>query len=155
MEWLASFSSVNVFTMVVVIAVIVFLFIVIRKGWLNFSGHGLNIGVAEKEAKIRTMQQVFAKSLFESTIHSLPTDCEYYHSRFVISQVLDEVERMIQQNHITTDDAYISTEQMIIYNIVLKYTTISYFRTQEFKDYINKLVEDCIKQLVKIRKQYS
>lgn len=155
MEWLSAFSSVNVFTMVVVIAIIAFLFIVIRKGWFNFSGHGLSIGLAEKEAKIRTMQQVFAKSLFESTIHSLPTDCEYYHSRFVISQVLDEVERMIQQNHITTDDAYISTEQMIIYNIVLKYMTIDYFRKPEFKEYLYKLVEDCIKQLVKIRKQYS
>ena len=155
MEWLASFSSVNVFTMVVVIAIIAFLFIVLRKGWFSFNGHGVSIGLAEKEAKIRTMQQVFAKSLFESTIHSLPTECEYYHSRFVISQVLDEVERMIQQNHITTDDAYVSTEQMIIYNIVLKYTTIDYFRSNEFKDYIFKLVEDCVKQLVRIRKQYS
>ena len=155
MEWLSSFAAMDVFTMVILILAIVVLFVVIKKGLLSFSGHGLSIGVAEKEAKIRTMQQVYAKSLFESTIHSLPKECEYYHSRFVISQVLDEVERMIQQNHITTDEAYISTEQMIIYNTVLKYTELDYFRNDKFKDYLFDIVEECIKQLVKIRKQYS
>ena len=101
------------------------------------------------------MQQLYAKSLFEGTVADLPKDCEYYHKRFVISQCLDEVERMIRENHITDDDIYIETEYQIIYSIILKHTTIDYFREDEFKTYLHDLIEKLVKQLVKIRKQYS
>lgn len=101
------------------------------------------------------MQQLYAKTLLESTISDLPEECEKYHKLFVISQCLDEVERMIRENHITDDDTYIETEYQIIYSIVLKYTVIDYFRQDEFKTYLHTLVEKLIKQLVKIRKQYS
>ena len=127
----------------------------IKKGILSFKGHGVSLGTADSEAKIRNMQQLYAKALFEGTVSDLPKECEYYHKRFVISQCLDEVERMIRENHITDDDTYIETEYQIIYAIVLKYTTIDYFREDGFKDYLRDLVEKLVKQLVKIRKQYS
>lgn len=131
------------------------LFYMVRKGILSFKGHGVSLGTADSEAKIRNMQQLYAKALFEGTISDLPKECEYYHKRFVISQCLDEVERMIRENHITDDDTYVETEYQIIYAIVLKYTVIDYFRKQEFKDYLYDLVSKLVKQLVKIRKQYS
>lgn len=131
------------------------LFYMVRKGILSFKGHGVSLGTADSEAKIRNMQQLYAKALFEGTISDLPKECEYYHKRFVISQCLDEVERMIRENHITDDDTYVETEYQIIYAIVLKYTTIDYFRKQEFKDYLYDLVSKLVKQLAKIRKQYS
>jgi len=62
---------------------------------------------------------------------------------------------MIRENHITDDDTYVETEYQIIYAIVLKYTVIDYFRKQEFKDYLYDLVSKLVKQLAKIRKQYS
>lgn len=131
------------------------LFYMVRKGILSFKGHGVSLGTADSEAKIRNMQQLYAKALFEGTISDLPEECEYYHKRFVISQCLDEVERMIRENHITDDDTYVETEYQIIYAIVLKYTTIDYFRKQEFKDYLYDLVSKLVKQLSKIRKQYT
>lgn len=131
------------------------LFYMVRKGILSFKGHGVSLGTADSEAKIRNMQQLYAKALFEGTISDLPKECEYYHKRFVISQCLDEVERMIRENHITDDDTYIETEYQIIYAIVLKYTVIDYFRKQEFKDYLYDLVSKLVKQLSKIRKQYT
>lgn len=131
------------------------LFYMVRKGILSFKGHGVSLGTADSEAKIRNMQQLYAKALFEGTISDLPKECEYYHKRFVISQCLDEVERMIRENHITDDDTYVETEYQIIYAIVLKYTTIEYFRKQEFKDYLYDLVSKLVKQLSKIRKQYT
>lgn len=131
------------------------LFYMVRKGILSFKGHGVSLGTADSEAKIRNMQQLYAKALFEGTISDLPKECEYYHKRFVISQCLDEVERMIRENHITDDDTYVETEYQIIYAMVLKYTTIEYFRKQEFKDYLYDLVSKLVKQLAKIRKQYT
>lgn len=156
MEWLSSFSGTSgipVITFLLVLLVVVCF--AIKKGKLSFRGHGFEIGTADSEAKIRNMQQLYSKALFEGTISSLPDTCEYYHKRFVISQCLDEVERMIRENHITSDDTYIETEYQIIYSIVLKYTTIDYFREESFQIYLRRLVEKLVKQLEHIRQQYT
>lgn len=140
---------------VLVVGIIAIVFYCTRKGLFSFKGHGVSLGTADSEAKIRNMQQLYAKALFEGTVSDLPKECEYYHKRFVISQCLDEVERMIRENHITDDDTYVETEYQIIYAIVLKYTTIDYFREDGFESYLHDLVEKLIKQLVKIRKTYT
>lgn len=138
-----------------VIGIFGLLFYMVKKGMLAFKAHGVSLGTADSEAKVRNMQQLYAKSLFEGTITELPKECEYYHKRFVISQCLDEVERMIRENHITDDDTYIETEYQIIYSIVLKYTTMDYFKRDDFKEYLHDLVGKLVKQLTKIRKTYT
>lgn len=155
MEALKVLAGNGIWSLLTVVFVFLVLCLLVKKGILSFKGHGLTLGTADSESKIRNMQQLFSKSLFEGTVADLPKDCEYYHKRFVISQCLDEVERMIRENHITDDDTYIETEYQIIYSIVLKYTVIDYFREDEFKAYLHNLIEKLVKQLVKIRKQYS
>lgn len=155
MEALSLLAGNGVWSLLTVVFIFIVLCIMIKKGILSFKGHGVSLGTADSEAKIRNMQQLYAKSLFEGTENDMPKDCETYHRKFVISQCLDEVERMIRENHITDDDTYIETEYQIIYSIVLKYTSIDYFRQEVFKDYLHDLVEKLIKQLVKIRKQYG
>lgn len=131
------------------------LFYMVKRGMLSFKGKGISLGTADSESKIRNMQQIYAKSLFESTISDLPKDCDYYHKRFVISQCLDEVERMIRENHITSDDCYIETEFQVIYNIVILNTSTEYFRSDVFKKYLRDLVVKLVKQLEMIRKTYA
>lgn len=155
MEALSLLAGNGVWSLLTVVFIFIVLCIMIKKGILSFKGHGVSLGTADSEAKIRNMQQLYAKSLFEGTENDMPKDCETYHRKFVISQCLDEVERMIRENHITDDDTYIETEYQIIYSIVLKYTSIDYFRQEVFKEYLHDLVEKLIKQLVKIRKQYG
>lgn len=149
---LASNGWLSLATIVVIILIVLF---AVKKGWISFKGKGLEIGKADSESKIRNMQQVYAKSLFESTISDLPKECEYYHKRFVISQCLDEVERMIRENHITSDDCYIDTEFQIIYNIVILNTSMDYFRSETFKEYLRDLITKLVKQLENIRKTYT
>ena len=156
MEALTAFiTSPSLFSIIFVLLVIVILYIAAKKGLISYNAHGVKFGSADSEAKIRSMQQLFAKALFEGTISTLPESCDYYHKRFVISQCLDEVERMIRENHITSDDVYIETEFQIIYSIVLKYTTIEYFKSLEFQEYLRRLVTKLVKQLESIRKTYS
>ena len=155
MEALKVLAGNGIWSLLTVVFIFIVLCMMIKKGILTFKGHGVTLGTADSEAKIRNMQQLFSKSLFEGTVADLPKDCEYYHKRFVISQCLDEVERMIRENHITDDDTYIETEYQIIYSIILKYTVIDYFRKDEFKTYLHDLIVQLVKQLVKIRKQYS
>lgn len=156
MEWLSSFAGLSGLpVLILVLAVVLIVLFAVKKGWISFSGHGLNVGTAESESKIRNMQQLYAKALFEGTMTDLPEECEYYHKRFVISQCLDEVERMIRENHISSDDTYIETEFQVIYAIVKKYTTIEYFKSTEFKTYLYELIEKLVKQLEKIRRTYG
>lgn len=138
-----------------VVGLFALLFYMIKKGMLAFRSHGISLGTADSEAKIRNMQQVYAKSLFESTISDLPKECDYYHKRFVIGQCLDEVERMIRENHITSDDCYIETEFQVIYNIVILNTNIEYFRSDKFKKYLKDLICKLVSQLENIRKTYT
>ena len=149
---LASNGLWSLLTVVLIIGLVAYL---IKKGVISFNGHGLSVGTAASEAKVRNMQQLFAHSLFESTLTDLPKECEYYRSRFIISKCLDEVERMIRENHITSDNVYIETEYTIIYSIVRKYSELDYFRTPEFEDYLHQLVEKLVKQLERIRKTYG
>lgn len=155
MEALKILANNGIWSLLTVVFIFIVLCRMIKKGTLTFKGHGVTLGTAESEAKIRNMQQLYAKTLFEGTIADIPEECEYYHKRFVISQCLDEVERMIRENHITDDGTYIETEYQIIYAIVLKHTVTDYFRKDKFKTYLHDLVEKLVKQLVKIRKQYS
>ena len=155
MEALKVLAGNGIWSLLTVVFIFLVLCLLVKKGILSFKGHGLTLGAAESESKIRNMQQLFSKSLFESTIADLPKECEYYHKRFVISQCMDEVERMIRENHISDDATYVETEFQIIYAIVLKYTTMDYFRQDGFKTYLHNLIEKLVIQLVKIRKQYS
>lgn len=156
MEWLSSFAgSSGLPALITVLLIVLIVLFAVKMGWVSYKAHGVSLGTADSEAKIRNMQQLYAKSLFEGTITDLPKECEYYHKRFVISQCLDEVERMIRENHITDDNTYIETEYQIIYSIVLKYTTIDYFKKDDFKEYLHDLVVKLVKQLVKIRKTYT
>ncbi len=156
MEALAALAGNGIWSLIAVIAIIVIFLIAIKKGLIGGSIKSVKIGNnAESEIKIRSMQDLYAKSLLESTISFLPETCEYFHKRFVIAECLDEAQRMIRENHITDDSVYIETEYSIIYNIVLKYTKDKYFQSEEFRAYLHGIVEKLIRQLVKIRKQYS
>lgn len=155
MEALKTLANNGIWSLLTVVFIFLILCLLVKKGILSFKGHGLTLGTAESESKIRNMQQLYAKTLFEGTIADIPEECEYYHKRFVISQCLDEVERMIRENHITDDDTYIETEYQIIYSIILKHTVTDFFRKDEFKTYLYDLIKKLVKQLVKIRKQYS
>lgn len=155
MEALTALASNGWLSLATVIAIIVILLFAIKTGLISFRGKGLSVGGAETESKIRNMQQMYAKSLFEGTITDLPKDCDYYHKRFVISQCLDEVERMIRENHITSDDCYIDTEFQIIYNIVILNTSMDYFRSDVFQKYLKELITKLVKQLESIRKSYN
>lgn len=155
MEALTALASNGWPSLATVIVIAILLLYAIKKGIISFNGKGLKVGKADTESKIRNMQQVYAKSLFESTITMMPKECDYYHTRFVIGQCLDEVERMIRENHITSDDCYIDTEFQILYNIVVLNTTLDYFRSEEFKEYLRGMICILVKQLENIRKTYS
>lgn len=149
---LASNGWLSLATIIIIVAIVIW---AVKTGLISFRGKGFEIGKAESEAKIRNMQQMYAKSLFEGTIADLPKECDYYHKRFVISQCLDEVERMIRENHITSDDCYIDTEFQIIYNIVILNTSMDYFRSDAFQKYLKELITKLVKQLESIRKSYN
>jgi len=131
----------------------------IRKGYISFMGHGLNINAAENEAKIRRQQSEYLNMIADGTIRDLPKNFQegnsYYRSKYVISKFKDIFEMAIMYNHITDDEEYITLKQETAYSMIMKVTEDDYFRSPEFKKYLDDLVEKIIKRFVKIRKAYS
>lgn len=133
--------------------------VLIKKGILSFSGHGLSIGGDEQERKIMRQQSEYLTMIADGTIRDLPKHLvegpSYYRSKYTISKFKDIFESAIMYNHITDDEEYIQLKQEIAYSMILKVTEDDFFKTSEFKNYLNKLVEKIIKRFVKIRKAYS
>ena len=67
MEALTTLANNGIWSLLTVVFVFIVLCIMIKKGILTFKGHGVTLGTADSEAKIRNMQQLYAKTLFEGT----------------------------------------------------------------------------------------
>ncbi len=128
-----------------------------KNGIIRFNSDKLSIGYQDKERKIIRQQIEFTQNACMSFIihQNIPDDCDKYRLFFVNEKVYDEMINWISFNHITTDDTYIEIKQNIIQSIIATYTQNEFFKTPEFKDYINKEVSRIIHKLVDIRKYYS
>lgn len=154
------FTSANANQIIVLILLLALILAIgIKKGIISFNGHGLSVGIRENEAKIRRQQTEYLNMIADGTIRDLPKKFQegnsYYRSKYVISKFKDIFETAIMYNHITDDEEYISLKQEIAYSMIMKVTDDDYFRTPEFRKYLNELVEKIIKRFVKIRKTYN
>lgn len=154
------FTSANVNQIIVMILLLALILIIgVKKGIISFNGHGLSVGIRENEAKIRRQQAEYLNMIADGSIRDLPKKFQegnsYYRSKYVIGKFKDIFEIAIMYNHITDDEEYISLKQEIAYSMIMKVTDDDYFRTPEFRKYLDELVEKIIKRFVKIRKTYN
>ena len=75
--------------------------------------------------------------------------------RCIIEDIYDEIVRWITYNHITEDEAYISTKQNKICSTIYKYNVPSPYKTPEFQARVKNWVHELIIELVRIRKIYT
>ena len=61
MEALKELANNGIWSLLTVVFVFIVLCIMVKKGILTFKGHGITLGTADSEAKIRNMQQLYAK----------------------------------------------------------------------------------------------
>ena len=138
------------FFVIIVIGVI----IGIKKGWFKYKGNGFIIGSDEEERKIIRNQIEYAETACHALTKSLPSDLnlDYYRTKYVIEKVYDELVKIISFNHITLEEEYIALKQDVIYNVVLSRTEKDYFKSEEFRTFLNDWTKNIIKRLYKIIK---
>ena len=159
MEWLSNFAGVaGIPVLSLALIIIVLLLIAIKKGYISFNGHGLKVGdYQDKERTIIRNQMQFISAKLDGTVKDIPTrlneGLHHYRTKYIIGKVKDLFEEMIIYNHINDSPAYVAVKQEMAYSLVIKLTEDDFFKKPQFKDYIYKLVEDCIKSLISIREQ--
>lgn len=157
MEWISSFASMNVFTMIVVLAVIAVVIIVLKKGWFSFSkSKGIQIGLSESDTRNLIQSQIdYMKAKTEGMISKLPKDLDIYRTKYVIARVEDVLEHAIIFNNISDDEHYIRAKQELVYQNIMKRVENEWFMTDEFKDLVYKFVEDLIKELIRMKRCFN
>lgn len=156
MEFLSSFASMNVFTMIVVLSVIAVAILAIKKGWFKFKGKGVQIGLSESDTRNLIQSQIdYMKAKTEGMISKLPKDLDIYRTKYVIARVEDVLEHAIIFNNISDDEYYIRAKQELVYQNIMKRVENQWFMTDEFKDLVYKFVEDLIKELIRMKRCFN
>lgn len=157
MNWLSEIlTSPNAAIVIIgLIAIIIVLAILAKLGIISFNRAGVKLGVADEERAVLRNQIDYIDVACNGMVSKLPNKFtegdSYYHTKYVIQKVISEFIKIVSYNHLTDDEAYLTTKQEVIYFTILKRTNDVYFRSEEFRDLICKFTRDLIKQLIKIR----
>lgn len=77
-----------------------------------------------------------------------------WFTKCILETIYDEIVRWITYNHISEDEAYISTKQTKVCAMIYTFDVLPPFKTPEFQDRVKRWVEEVIHELVRIRKVY-
>lgn len=130
-----------------------------RLGLIKIKTDKLTIGIESSELERTIMRnqieytEVSLKA-FEQKIQK-PDGYNIYRGKYVTERVFDEIVKWIAFNHIRTDDHYVGIKQAAIWDLVQTLVEKDQFRSDDFKDLVNKYVEKTIRNLVAIREEYS
>lgn len=154
MDWLANIlTSQNAVVVILgVVAILIVLAFLVKKGIFSFNGKGLKVGIKDNERSIIRSQLEYMNTVVDGMVQYLPmNDLDYYRTKYVLSKIKDSLEQIIIFNHIRSDDEYIQLKQEVIYALVRKLTDKDFFKTDEFKKQCDDMTEKLIKRFVKIR----
>lgn len=163
MDWLGNFATMNVFSMIVVLAIItlivgliVLAILAIKKGWLKVKGKEVQIGLSESDTRNLIQSQIdYMKAKTEGMISKLPKGLDPYRTKYVIARVEDVLEHAIIFNNISDDEYYIRAKQELVYQNIMKRVENEWFMTEDFKELVYKFVEDLIKELIRMKRCFN
>lgn len=153
-SFLSSIPSVILFVVVIGIAV--------KLGIIKVKTDHVQIGTMSSEREHRIMQEQcdFAHTYLMGLLGKVdavidgPLQYNGWFAKCILEGVYDEIVRWITQNHITDDEAYVSTKQNKICALVYSYNVMPEYKTPEFQERMKKWVAEVISELVRIRKVY-
>lgn len=155
MDWLSNFSSINVYTMLVIVIAIVGCIIAVKKGWISFHGNKLSIGQDIKTRNLIQNQLEYAKAKCEGLTILYRDKVEEYKLKYIIARVEDVFERAIIFNNLSDDEGYVRAKQELVYQSILKRATCDWVLTDEFKSFVYKFVADIFKELYRMKRAQS
>ena len=147
-----------IFVALVIAAVIALAIYLVRRGAVGINTGKIYVGSDQREREIIRQQVEYTRLYIESLSGKIKVkESRYggYFTKWVLERVYDEVVDWITFNHLSKEGAYISIKQAKITNLVYSLNVNEEFQTPEFKERMEKWVEELISELVKIRQLYK
>lgn len=147
-----------IFVALVIAAVIALAIYLVRRGAVGINTGKIYVGSDQREREIIRQQVEYARLYIESLSGKIKVKESHYggyFTKYVLERVYDEVVDWITFNHLSKEGAYISIKQAKITNLVYSLNVNEEFQTPEFKERMEKWVEELISELVQIRQLYK
>lgn len=130
----------------------------IKKGYFKFNGNGVQIGLSEQQTRdLIQAQWEYCHAKCDGMIAQLPMNSEkldLYRAKYIIARVEDVIQKSIIFNNISDHESYIKGKQELVYQTVMKRIDKDYFKTDDFKAFTYKFVEDMYKDLYRMKKLF-
>ena len=155
MEALKELASNGWISVVAVLLIVAGLLYFVKKGYISFKGHGLNIGETIPRELIRNQWEL-AQSTCEAQFVKIRPYCETdVEAKYLIAKVNDIFQSAIVYNYMSTSENYIKAKQHLVLNSIKKRSADPHFQSLEFEDCCNKFTESLIRDLVRMKEVQS
>jgi len=149
-------------TLLSLLILVLIVSVMIKTGMLKIRTKHVNIGMSESDRErtiVREQINWTHKYLegLQGKIRAMTPEMLYggFFTKYILEIIFDEIVNWITFNHIEDTERYISIKQKIISSLIYAQNIQSQFKTREFKERVDRWVEEVIKELINIRKLYS
>ena len=156
MNFISSFAGKDGLpVLITVVAIILILMFAVKKGWVSFSGHGLEVGEKVPRELIRN-QWEYALTACEAQFAKIRPHCKSdLEAKYLIAKVNDILQAAIVYNFMSENESYVKAKQSLVLNNIQKLADDPYFFSDDFKACCNRFVENLIKDLVRMKRVCS
>ena len=138
--------------LVTVVTIILILLFAVKRGWISFKGHGLEVGESKDRDLIRN-QFEYVDAVCNAKFGKLHEHIEdEYLCKHIIDKVVDLFQLWVVVNNMSDDENYVKAKQALVYSAILKRTDDVWVAGEDFKACCNKFVNDLIRDLVRMKR---
>lgn len=154
-SWLADMNPISMgIVCAALLALVVILAVLVKKGILRFKGKGLTIGNDGERTIVRSQVDYCKAQCYSFMSSHKIEENNKYLARYITELVFDELVSAIMYNHISKDNVYITNKVEIIWSIIIKYAKSDCFKSEDFKNKVASEVRETIEHLVDIREYF-
>ena len=137
---------------------VVIAFVLVKSNLLQVHTDSVKLGARDAERNIIRQQQDYVWQHLTAAEKKLQKRVPNYDKRLgliIVQACYIEYGNWIAQNHINTNDDYISLKQQKLVDVVMEYTEKEEFQSDEFIEYLKQDTKATILQLINIREIYN
>ena len=153
MNFISSFAGKSGLpVLVTVVVIILILMFAVKKGWVSFRGHGLEVGESKDRNLIRN-QFEYVDAICNAKFVKLHEHIkDEFLCKHIIDKVIDLFQLWVVVNNMSDDENYVRAKQALVYSAILKRTDCPWVAGEDFKACCNKFVENLIRDLVRMKR---
>lgn len=155
----------KIFTSANAVSILLFLiicilaaFVLVKSNLLQIHTDSIKLGARDAERNIIRQQQDYVWQHLTAAEKKLQKRVPDYDKRLgliIVQACYIEYGNWIAQNHINTNDDYITLKQQKLVDVVMEHTEKEEFQSDEFIEYLKQDTKATILQLINIREIYN